>query len=92
MNVHESSIIMLLPLFLLFLGSVFIGFIFKDLFLGLGVDTWNTSLFQLVNHVSFFESEFLSYHIKLIPLIFSMLGIFFANKIYSNKININSLN
>jgi NADH:ubiquinone oxidoreductase subunit 5 (subunit L)/multisubunit Na+/H+ antiporter MnhA subunit len=38
-NVHESSLIMLIPLLLLFLGSVFIGFLFKDLFLGLGVDT-----------------------------------------------------
>jgi NADH-ubiquinone oxidoreductase chain 5 len=91
-NVHESSLIMLIPLLLLFLGSVFIGFLFKDLFLGLGVDTWNTSFFQLINHISFFESEFLTYHIKLIPLIFSMLGIYFANKIYSNKFNINSLN
>jgi hypothetical protein len=30
---------MLVPLLILFFGSVFIGYIFKDLFLGLGVDT-----------------------------------------------------
>lgn len=91
MHVHESSIVMLLPLLLLFLGSIFVGFLFKDLFLGLGVDTWNTSLFQLVNHVSFFESEFLSYHIKLIPLIFSMTGVFLAMQVYTNVLNLNSL-
>jgi hypothetical protein len=30
---------MLLPLLILSIGSIFIGFIAKDLFLGLGVDT-----------------------------------------------------
>jgi hypothetical protein len=30
---------MLVPLLILFLGSIFVGYIFKDLFLGLGVDT-----------------------------------------------------
>ncbi len=73
-NAHESSVIMLIPLWILGFGSIFVGFLFKDLFLGLGVDTWNVSLFQLVTHVSFFESEFLSYKIKLIPFIFSLLG------------------
>jgi NADH:ubiquinone oxidoreductase subunit 5 (subunit L)/multisubunit Na+/H+ antiporter MnhA subunit len=38
-SAHESSIIMLIPLFILGIGSIFIGFLFKDLFLGLGVDT-----------------------------------------------------
>jgi NADH-ubiquinone oxidoreductase chain 5 len=38
-NIHESSFVMLVPLLILFFGSVFIGFFFKDLFLGLGVDT-----------------------------------------------------
>jgi NADH-ubiquinone oxidoreductase chain 5 len=38
-NAHESSNIMLIPLFILGFGSIFVGFIAKDLFLGLGVDT-----------------------------------------------------
>jgi NADH-ubiquinone oxidoreductase chain 5 len=38
-HVHESSYVMLIPLIILFFGSIFVGFIFKDLFLGLGVDT-----------------------------------------------------
>ena len=81
-NAHESDIIMLIPLFILCLGSIFIGFLFKDLFLGLGVDTWNNSLFQLATHVSYFESEFLPFYIKLIPFIFSLLGLFSSILIY----------
>jgi NADH-ubiquinone oxidoreductase chain 5 len=73
---------MLIPLWILGFGSIFVGFIFKDLFLGLGVDTWNSSLFQLVTHVSFFESEFLSFKVKLIPFIFSISGSLTAVLIY----------
>ena len=81
-NTHESSALILIPLFTLGLSSIFIGFIFKDIFLGLGVDTWNSSLFQLISHIAFFESEFLTFYIKLIPLIFSLLGLLFAVLIY----------
>ncbi len=81
-NAHESDIIMLIPLFILAIGSIFVGFVFKDLFLGLGVDTWNNSLFQLVTHVSYFESEFLPFYIKLIPFIFSLAGLFSSILVY----------
>lgn len=81
-HAHESDNIMLIPLFVLGFGSIFVGFLCKDLFLGLGVDTWNSSLFQLVTHVSFFESEFLDYKVKLIPFIFSISGSVLALLIY----------
>jgi len=54
----------------------------KDLFLGLGVDTWNGSLFQLPNNCYYVEAEFLPFYIKLIPFIFTILGIFFAVVLY----------
>jgi NADH-ubiquinone oxidoreductase chain 5 len=38
-NAHESSIILLVPLIILAICSIFIGFMAKDLFIGLGVDT-----------------------------------------------------
>lgn len=81
-HAHESAPVMLIPLLILCFGSIFVGFIAKDLFLGLGVDTWNSSLFQLVSHVSFFEAEFLSFNVKLIPFIFSMSGCFLAICVY----------
>lgn len=37
-KLHESSIIMLLPLLVLSVGSIFIGYLSKDLFIGLGTD------------------------------------------------------
>lgn len=82
-HAHESSLVMLLPLLILCFGSIFVGFLAKDLFLGLGVDTWNSSLFQLVNHISYFEAEFLPFYIKLIPFIFSMCGVGSAILVYN---------
>jgi NADH:ubiquinone oxidoreductase subunit 5 (subunit L)/multisubunit Na+/H+ antiporter MnhA subunit len=37
--VEEAPFFMMLPLIVLAFASIFIGYIFKDLFLGLGVDT-----------------------------------------------------
>jgi NADH-ubiquinone oxidoreductase chain 5 len=37
-SVHESNILILIALLVLFFGSIFIGFLFKDLFIGMGTD------------------------------------------------------
>jgi len=46
---HESPMVMLLPLFLLSIGAIFAGYIFKELFVGYGgVDNfWQDSIFFL---------------------------------------------
>tara|TARA_Y100000817_G_scaffold166637_1_gene130260 strand:+ start:1208 stop:3148 length:1941 start_codon:yes stop_codon:yes gene_type:complete len=47
---HESPLVMLIPLFLLAIGSIFAGFIFKELFIGdhgVTSDYWAQSIFFL---------------------------------------------
>ena len=47
-DLHESPLIMLMPLFILAIGAIFSGFFFKDLFIGLESEKfWNTSIFFL---------------------------------------------
>ncbi len=48
-SIHESPLVMLLPLIILAVGSVLAGFIFKDLFMGYGsfADFWQGSIFFL---------------------------------------------
>ena len=82
-KIHESSLIMLIPLLILSLGSIFIGFLGKDLFLGLGNTTWNYTFFQLPFHTLFFESEFLNINIKFIPVLLSFLGMYFSLLLYN---------
>jgi hypothetical protein len=46
--------------------------------IGFGSSFWGHSIFILTDHVTFLEAEYLPYHIKLIPFIFSHFGLFFA--------------
>ena len=43
---HESPLVMLLPLFILAIGAIFAGFLFKDLFIGHGGENnfWGDSI------------------------------------------------
>jgi NADH-ubiquinone oxidoreductase chain 5 len=79
---HESSYFISYVLAVLGFLSIFIGFIFKDLFIGLGSDFFDNSIFQLVNHASILNAEFLDYNYKLIPLYFSFAGVFFSLFVY----------
>lgn len=79
---HESSYFISYVLGVLGFLSIFIGFIFKDLFIGLGSDFFDNSIFQLANHTGILNAEFLDYSYKLIPLYFSFAGVFFSLFIY----------
>jgi NADH:ubiquinone oxidoreductase subunit 5 (subunit L)/multisubunit Na+/H+ antiporter MnhA subunit len=37
-SIHESKYLILIALTILFFGSIFVGYIFKDLFIGMGTD------------------------------------------------------
>lgn len=77
-HVHESPFKMALPLFLLSFASIFVGYISRDMFIGLGTDFWGNSLFSLPSKQPMLEAEWLDSNIKLIPLIFSFSGTFLA--------------
>lgn len=75
LNVHESSLSVIIPLSILSLFSIFFGYIFSDLFVGMGSDFFGNSLFIHPNNVHLIEAESsLPFYIKLAPLILSVLG------------------
>lgn len=82
-NIHESDIIIIIPLFLLSLGSIFIGYLTKDLIIGLGTDFWSNTLFYLPENVNILVAEFIPANIKIIPVIFSLMGAFSSLVLYS---------
>ena len=77
-DIHETSFLMSFPLILLSIGSIFIGYLMRDFFIGMGIDSWGTSVFILPDNLNFVEAESLSYVMKWIPLFLSMVGIFVA--------------
>lgn len=73
-QIHDAPFIMLFPLVFLSLCSIFFGFFFRELFIGLGVNIWNNSLFVFPANDLLLFSEFIPYYLKLIPTLFSLFG------------------
>jgi len=83
LNTHESKLAVIVPLFILAIFSIFFGFIFSDLFVGLGSDFWANSVFTHPNNISLVEAEFsLNPIIKLLPAILSLSGAALAIYLY----------
>jgi NADH-ubiquinone oxidoreductase chain 5 len=56
--VEKLNFIVILPLLLLALFSIFFGFIFSDLFVGMGSDFFQNSIFMHPKNISLIEAEF----------------------------------
>jgi NADH-ubiquinone oxidoreductase chain 5 len=83
LNSHEANLAVIVPLFVLALFSIFFGFIFSDLFVGVGSDFFANSLFIHPNNISIIEAEFsLPILIKLLPSILSLFGALLAIFLY----------
>jgi proton-translocating NADH-quinone oxidoreductase chain L len=77
-HVHDAPIIMAIPLILLSFGSIFVGYLARDMMIGLGTDFWGSALFILPQNIVYLESEYIPQVIKMVPLVFSALGAFLA--------------
>lgn len=75
LNSHEASVSVVIPLTILALFSIFFGFVFSDLFVGVGSDFFTNSIFIHPKNITLIEAEFsLPIILKLLPAIFSLLG------------------
>ncbi len=86
LNAHEGSWRMTLPLFILSILSLTIGYLSKDLFIGFGANFWGSSIFINPNNYTMTDIEFLEIEYKLLPLVVTLLGAFSAYYIYVFKI------
>jgi proton-translocating NADH-quinone oxidoreductase chain L len=81
-NAHDSPPLMAIPLIILAFGSIFVGFLGKDLFIGLGSNFWGNALFVHPNHNVAIDAEFIPHSAKLIPVCFSITGATLAFVLY----------
>ena len=77
-STHDAPLLMGIPLMLLSIGSIFVGFLAKDMMIGVGTQFWGNSLFVLPARSNLLESEYINQLYKLIPLLFTALGAFLA--------------
>ena len=81
---HEANVPVILALLFLSLFSIFIGYFASDLFTGIGSDFFGNSLFVLPTNISIIEAEFsINPLIKILPLIFTLIGSITALVIYN---------
>ena len=73
-HTHDAPPLMAMPLLLLAFGSIFLGYIGKDMMIGLGTDFWGNSLFVLPRNLALLESEYIPQTQKLLPLAATFLG------------------
>jgi NADH-ubiquinone oxidoreductase chain 5 len=71
---HEAPIRMILPLMFLGIGSLFAGYIGRDMFIGLGSTMFGNSVTSHIENVILVDSEFISPVLKNIPLFFTIVG------------------
>jgi NADH-ubiquinone oxidoreductase chain 5 len=74
-NIHESPALITGPLSILALGSIFLGYVTKDLFAGVGSPFLDHVLLTLPGHNSFLVAEFLPFYIKNLPFFLSILSV-----------------
>lgn len=87
LNVHELPIKMAFSLSILAVGSIFFGYLSKELFVGFGTDFWNQSIFILPQHNKQFHVEFIPQVIKMLPFLGSMLAVVLANMVFALNLN-----
>lgn len=71
---HESGIFILIPLSLLCIRALFVGYLFQDLIVRAGSTFLRNSLYIAPKHLRLLDAEFLPIFIKSFPLLFSSAG------------------
>ena len=81
---HEASLSVVIPLTILSLFSIFFGFVFSDLFVGIGTDFFGNSIFTHPTNITLVEAEFsLPLLLKLLPTIGSIFAAISAIILYN---------
>jgi NADH-ubiquinone oxidoreductase chain 5 len=83
LNAHDSTLMMIIPLAVLTVPSIFVGYLMKDMVIGLGTDFWGNSLLVLPKNMNRIDSEFIPQIWKLMPVCFSVFGASLSFFLYS---------
>ena len=82
-HVHESPIVLLIPLFVLALGAIFSGWYFYNDFVGYNwKEFWGNSIFISEKHKAFKLAHYVPLWVKYLPIFLAILGILCAYLFY----------
>jgi len=84
-NIDKKFNTMVFSVIVLSICSIFFGFYFKEIFIGIGLNFFDNSFFVLPQHSQKNDYIFSLKILKLLPLFFNFLGILFISLYYSLK-------
>jgi NADH-ubiquinone oxidoreductase chain 5 len=85
LNAHEAPFRMAFPLFILSIPSIFIGYLSKDMIIGLGSDFWQGSIYIQPGNFNMLDAEHIPQFAKLLPVIFSLVGAVSSFVLYADN-------
>jgi len=91
-KVHELPKYMAISLSFLAIGSLFFGYMSKDLLIGLGTDFWNQSILILCRNNQQLATEFIPTYIKLLPFFCSVTSVLCVIYFFENNIDLLTIN
>jgi len=71
---HDAPLFMVIPLVILSFGSIFWGYLSRDMIIGLGTPFFFNNLYFSPASLTIVDSEFISAFYKNIPFLFTVLG------------------
>ena len=89
---NESTIFMSFSMFFLSIFSIFIGYFFSDIMVGLGSYFWGNSIFLNFDHYTSLDFEFLHPLVKNLPVIVSLFGCFLSVGFLNYYLSANPVN
>jgi NADH-ubiquinone oxidoreductase chain 5 len=84
-HIDEGNISIIIPLFILSIMSIITGYLFSDLFIGIGNNYFNSSIYIQFIHFNYIDIEFLNPLVKNVPFLFTLAGILFTFFLIKNN-------
>lgn len=79
----DSGLPICFSLGFLAIPSIFVGYYFKDMFVGVGSSFFGTSIYNSLFNYKIFDAEFIIHFFKILPVLLSLLGFFLAIILFS---------
>lgn len=83
LKAHEAPWRMALPLFVLVIPSIFIGYLTKDMIIGLGTNFWQGAIYIQPKNFNMIDAEHIPQTAKLLPVTLSIFGALSSYLLYS---------
>lgn len=81
-NAHDAALLAMIPMGTLAVLAIFFGYVGRDLFVGMGTDFYENSMFIHPSHISLIEAEVIPTSFKLLPSIITFFSATLAFYLY----------